>query len=53
MVKNPPAKGGDAGLIPRSGRSRGEGNGNQLTVYLPGKIPWAEELGEATVHGVA
>ena len=52
MVKNPPAKGGDAGLIPRSGRSRGEGNGNQLTVYLPGKIPWAEELGEATVYGV-
>ena len=33
MVKNPPAKTGDAGdvdSIPRSGRSPGGGNGNQL-----------------------
>ena len=33
MVKNPPANAGDsgdAGLIPRSGRSPGEGNGNPL-----------------------
>ena len=52
MVKNLPANAGDVGSISESGRSRGEGNGNQLTVYLPGKIPWAEELGEATVHGV-
>ena len=28
MVKNPPANGGDEGLIPGSGRSPGEGNGN-------------------------
>ena len=28
MVKNPPANAGDAGLIPGSGRSSGEGNGN-------------------------
>ena len=27
-VKNPPANAGDAGSIPRSGRSPGEGNGN-------------------------
>ena len=27
-VKNPPAKEGDMGLIPGSGRSPGEGNGN-------------------------
>ena len=27
MVKNPPAKAGDAGLIPGLGRSPGEGNG--------------------------
>ena len=33
MVKNPPANAGDArhvGLIPGSGRSPGEGNGNAL-----------------------
>ena len=39
MVKNPPANVGDAGdkgLIPESGRSPGEGNGNPLTpVFLP------------------
>ena len=29
-VKNPPADAGDAGLIPGSGRSPGEGNGNPL-----------------------
>ena len=28
MVKNPPAKAGDVGLVPRSGRSPGEGNSN-------------------------
>ena len=33
MVKNPPANAGDVrgvGLIPESGRSPGEGNGNPL-----------------------
>ena len=30
MVKNPPAKVGDAGVIPGSGRSLGEANGNLL-----------------------
>ena len=30
MVKNPPANSGNAGLIPRSGRTPGEGNGNPL-----------------------
>ena len=29
-VKNPPAKVGDVGSIPRLGRSPGEGNGNPL-----------------------
>ena len=29
-VKNPPANAGDPGLIPGSGRSPGEGNGNPL-----------------------
>ena len=27
----------DRGLIPRLGRSTGEGNGNSLQVFLPGK----------------
>ena len=35
MVKNPPANAGDAGLIPGSGRSCEERNGNLL---LPGKL---------------
>ena len=30
VIKNPPAKAGDAGSIPGSGRSPGEGNGNTL-----------------------
>ena len=45
MVKNPPAKAGDirdSGLIPGSGRSPGEGNGNPLQ-YSCWKIPWIEE----------
>ena len=39
MVKNPPAKAGDArdaGLTPGSGRPPGGGNGNPLSVFLPG-----------------
>ena len=35
---------GDLGLIPRSGRSLGEGNGNPLQYFAWG-IPWTEELG--------
>ena len=30
VVKNPPINAGDAGSIPGSGRSPGEGNGNPL-----------------------
>ena len=30
VVMNPPANAGDVGLIPGSGRSPGEGNGNPL-----------------------
>ena len=47
MVKNPPASAGDLrdlGLIPRPGRSPGEGNGNPLSI-LAWRIPWAEEPG--------
>ena len=43
---------GDLGLIPRSGRSPGEGNGNVLQYSclgnLTGRGAW-----QATVHGVA
>ena len=35
---------GDPGLIPGSGSSPGEGNGNPLQ-YLAWKIPWMEEPG--------
>ena len=33
------------------GRSPAEGNGNPLQ-YLAWRIPWTEELGQATVHGI-
>ena len=52
MVKNLPANAGDSGLIPGSGRSPGVGNGSPLQYsYL--EIPWTEEPGGLTVHGVA
>ena len=51
MVKNPPAKEGDMGLIPGSERSPGEGNGNPLQYSLPGN-PMVEGAWWATVHGV-
>jgi len=43
MVQNPPANIGDAGSIPRSGRSS-EGNGKHSSI-LAWKIPWMEEPG--------
>ena len=52
VVKNPPASAGDAGLIPGSRRSAGEGNGNPLYYSCLGnrmdRGAWW-----ATVHGVA
>ena len=42
MVKNLPFNAGDLGLIPRSGRFPGEGNGTQPSV-LAWVIPWTEE----------
>ena len=44
MVKNLPANAGDVGLIPGSGRSPGEGNGNPLHI-LAWRIPGTEEPG--------
>ena len=51
MVKNPPANAGDAGLIPGSRRSPGEGNGNWLQYSCLGNL---KDRGarQATVHGV-
>ena len=44
MVKNPSVNAGDAGLIPRLGKSPGKGNGNLLQ-YPCWEIPWTEEPG--------
>ena len=54
LVKNLPASAGDTrdmGLIPGLGRSPGEGNGYHSNI-LAWKIPWTEEPGWATLHGV-
>ena len=54
VVRNPPAKAGDArdkGLIPGSGRSPGEGNGNPLQ-YSCLENPMDRGAWWATVHGV-
>ena len=53
VVKNPPANAGnvrDTGLIPGSGRSPGEGNGNRYSI-LGWRIPWAEEPGGLQAMG--
>ena len=53
-VKNPPANPGDvgdAGLIPGSGRSPGEGNGNPPQYSCP-ENPMDGGARWATVHGV-
>ena len=47
IVKNPPAKAGDAreaGWIPGLGRPTGGGNGANSSI-LTWEIPWAEEPG--------
>ena len=52
MVKSPPANAGDMSLIPGSGRSPGEGNGNPLQYsYLENPMDGA--AWQALVHGVA
>ena len=55
VVKNPPANAGatgDAGLIPGSGRSPEEGNGNPVQYSCLG-IPMDRRTWKATVHEVA
>ena len=55
VVKNPPAKAGDAidvDLIPGSGKSPGERNGNPLW-YSCLEYPMDRGTWQVTVHGVA
>ena len=55
VVKYPPANAGatgDAGLIPGSGRSPEEGNGNPVQYSCLG-IPMDRRTWKATVHEVA
>ena len=51
VVKNPPAKAGDAGLMPGSRRSHREGNGNPLPYSCLGN-PIDREAWRAMVHRV-
>ena len=44
MVNNPPAKAGDTGSVPGSGRFPGGGHGNLLQYSGLGN-PWTEEPG--------
>ena len=52
MVKNPPATAGDTSLIPGSGISPGEGDGNTLQYSCLGS-PLDRRAWQVTVHGVA
>ena len=49
--KNSVCNAGDLGLIPGSGISPGEGNGNPLQCFC-WRIPWTEKLQAAIVPGV-
>ena len=51
MVKNLPVSAGDTGLIPGSGGSSGEGNGNPLQ-YSCLENPMDRETWWAVVHGI-
>ena len=53
VVKNLPTNAGDMGLIPGSGKSPGDGNGNSchLPLFFPGK-PMDRGDWQAIVHGV-
>ena len=52
MVKNSPTNVEDIGLIPGSGRSPGEGNGNSLQYSCLGN-PMDRAAWQAPAHGVA
>ena len=50
-IQNLPSNAGDVGLIPGSGRSPGEGNGNPLQYFCLGN-PTDRGIWWATVRGV-
>ena len=52
VVKNLPANAGDTALIPESGRSHGEGNGNPLQGWrsLVGYSQWGFKESDMTEH---
>ena len=52
VVKNLPANAGDAGLVPGSGRSSGEGNSNSFQYPCLGN-PMERGALRVTVYGVA
>ena len=52
MLRSLPASAGDVGLIPKLGRSPGEGNGNPIQYSCLGD-PMDREAWWATVLGVA
>ena len=52
MIENLPANAGDAVLIPGSGQSPGEGNGNPLQYFCLGNL-MDRGAWRATVLGVA
>ena len=51
VVKNPPTDAGDVGLIPRLGRSPGEGSGDPI-LYPCLENPLDGEAWRAAAHGV-
>ena len=52
VVENPPTSSGDVGSIPGLGRSPEKEMATHSSI-LAWEIPWTEEPGGATVHGVA
>ena len=50
VAKNLPANAGDSSLIPGSGRSPGEGNGNPFQYFCRGNL--MNRAWQAIVHGV-
>ena len=50
VIKDRPANAGDMSLIPGSGRSPGEGNGDPLQYYSCLKNPMNRGAGPATVY---
>ena len=52
VVRNPPANAGDVSLIPRWGKSSGEGDGNPVQYSCLGNPMDRGAWGVATVHRV-